>query len=494
MFGSAEQDSEEYQLYEQADGTFKELQERFNKMLYDASNVSKKSGVQTEYQSGEVINDEGDLRFKVSNETADLLDRYTEKTYNDYGWIAVNDVLSKSEWSQYNRKLREALDKSTPRNYYGESVITVGEHSSDITALVYVKGTASNPIVTRVVRINSEIQNAENISDILQELEYYERQGYRDEYATIENYEKEKIFNRYSLQDFETLRELRLRLRSVGEAVNSDSGIEQNGRGSAQTDSTNIKAGVENTSAFSNGENGRRYSIPKNTEKVAKQESKNLEEENRDLKHRLHESEVEQDRLKREMTLSEFTTKDDPSVNSFAKSLRKKYGSTMSTAELHQRLNDIYYHLAKRGGVASNVISDKCLKLAEDIANTATEKRQGEFWNELREYFKDKRITLAVQDRNDMGDWQSFRKKYQQSFGLRNEGGLPVDVVYMELHEQFPGLFDDTITHPADQLREIGEVYEKLISIKVYIKRKRPVTNRSSSRAFPIHSDTQKTE
>ena len=236
-----------------------------------------------------------------------------------------------------------------------------------------------------------------------------------------------------------------------------------------------------------------RYSISSD-DKIAKQESKNLEKENETLKNRLHESEIEKDRLRRETQLTEFTTKDDPSVNSFAKSLRRKYGSTMTTDELHQRLNDIYYHLAKRGGVASNVISDKCLKLAEDIANTATEKRQGEFWNELREYFKDKRITLAVQDRNDMGDWQSFRKKYQQSFGLRNEGGLPVDVVYMELHEQFPGLFDDTVTHPADQLREIGEVYEKLISIKMYIKRKRPVTNRSSSRAFPIHSDTQKTE
>lgn len=1102
MFGAAEQDSEEYQLYEQAGGTFKELQERFNKMLYDASNVSKKSDVQTEYQSGEVINEDGDLRFKVSNENADLLDRYTEKTYNNYGWIAVNNVLTKNEWSQYNRKLRETLTGKTPKNFYGESVMTVGEHSSDISALVYVKGTVSNPIVTKVVRVNSEIHNAENISDILQGVIERERQGYRNPYEIVENYAEKKIFSEIRRQDFSSLQELRNKSKgSVGQAIDSDSGIEQNRRRSAGADSADSEAGVDDTSAFSNGEKelrfsfggenaktadklkltfamqmekdgvdsetirketgwfkgydnkwrfeiddsksklvenpplelhgdntdgfyrtgklsdlyvntdlyaaypelkditviiqqtengvsgtafsrngenqivlsqelfkrytkeysdylnggrlaeikrieqtpeykeyqkyydedkyseldpevwlekekaardkffgseiGKRYyqlqwgkpnmqkyelgwsknakevllhelqhmvqsiegmatgsspefwsrklsdaennyktaeraldrqidnlfdvlerygvgkkynddfdiftdeGVPelrnylksidaprgvfdmldnikwyiddsakarteyikiknrssselynstageieardsanrssltaeqrKNTrpdidrtdvvfadsgvsyeinrefaetldswnedgrpdnesfvlgstgsvlqglgarendiyingnkiktilrehpeididvikkipeilenpilvlssknsvknnsrmvmfgrvtaengkpvlcvldlmprenkivlndmqkavsaysktngdksikhffensdilyasknkkitanlltrvgfymptdllksgyigsityenekvnikgvpfnevfsydtdnsiskksqndtsnfrysissdDKIANQESKNLEKENEALKNRLHESEIEKDRLRRETQLTEFTTKDDPSVNSFAKSLRRKYGSTMTTDELHQRLNDIYYHLAKRGGVASNVISDKCLKLAEDIANTATEKRQGEFWNELRGYFKDKRITLSEQDRNDMGDWQSFRKKYQQSFGLRNEGGLPVDVVYMELHEQFPGLFDDTVTHPADQLREIGEVYEKLIAIKVYIKRKRPVTNRSSSRAFPIHSDTQKTE
>lgn len=1083
MFGAAEQDSEEYQLYEQAGGTFKELQERFNKMLYDASNVSKKSGTPTEYQSGEVINEDGDLRFKLSNENADLLDRYTEKTYNNYGWIAVNDVLTKSEWSQYNRKLRETLTGKTPKNFYGESVMTVGEHSSDISALVYVKGTASNPIVTKVVRFDTENQA---IIDILkEEVLNYERSGYRTALETVESDYTEKIFNIIKRSDFADLQELRKQTkRSAGQAIDSDSGIEQNRRGSAGADSADSEAGVDDTSAFSNGEKelrfsfggenaktadklklstamqmekdgvdsetirketgwfkgydnkwrfeiddsksrlvenpplelhgdntdgfyrtgklsdlyvntdlyaaypelkditviiqqtengvsgtafsrngenqivlsqelfkrytkeysdylnggrlaeikrieqtpeykeyqkyydedkyseldpevwlekekaardkffgseiGKRYyqlqwgkpnmqkyelgwsknakevllhelqhivqsiegmtmgsspefwsrklleaennyktanrtldrqidnlfdvlerygvgekynddfdiftgeGVPelrnylksidaprgvfdmldnikwyiddsakarteymkiknrssgelysstageieardsanrssltaeqrKNTrpdidrtdvvfadggvysanayadkfgqqiddwlqgkmpkdgyfdlgitspalvesgadklslvmpesviykfttdynehaislddirrlpyelqdpvftfkgsvknsivalseitdksgneviaaihlskrqgryivnriasvygknniknyvlsqiekgnlinpsrkkalnwfttkglqlpevvqtklnaysdinisqndtdvnsiiskksqndtsnfrysisgeDKIAKQESKNLEKENEALKNRLHESEIENDRLRRETQLTEFTTKDDPSVNSFAKSLRRKYGSTMTTAELHQRLNDIYYHLAKRGGKASNVISDKCLKLAEDIANTATQKRQGEFWNELRGYFKDKRITLSEQDRNDMGDWQSFRKKYQQSFGLRNEGGLPVDVVYMELHEQFPGLFDDTVTHPADQLREIGEVYEKLILITVYIKRKRPVTNRSSSRAFPIHSDTQKTE
>ncbi len=1085
MFGAAEQDSEEYQLYEQAGGTFKELQERFNKMLYDASNVSKKSGTPTEYQSGEVINEDGDLRFKVSSENADLLDRYTEKTYNNYGWIAVNNVLTKSEWSQYNRKIRETLTGKTPKNFYGESVMTVGEHSSDISALVYVKGTASNPIVTKVVRVNSEIHNAENISDILQEVIERERQGFRNPYEIVEEFAEKKIFFEIKRQDFSSLQELRNKSKgSIGQTVDSDSGIEQNRRRSAGADSADSEAGVDDTSAFSNGEKelrfsfggenakiadklkltfamqmekdgvdsetirketgwfkgydnkwrfeiddsksklvenpplelhgdntdgfyrtgklsdlyvntdlyaaypelkditviiqqtengvsgtafsrngenqivlsqelfkrytkeysdylnggrlaeikrieqtpeykeyqkyydedkyseldpevwlekekaardkffgseiGKRYyqlqwgkpnmqkyelgwsknakevllhelqhivqsiegmtmgsspefwsrklleaennyktanrtldrqidnlfdvlerygvgekynddfdiftgeGVPelrnylksidaprgvfdmldnikwyiddsakarteymkiknrssgelysstageieardsanrssltaeqrKNTrpdidrtdvvfadggvysanayadkfgqqiddwlqgkmpkdgyfdlgitspalvesgadklslvmpesviykfttdynehaislddirrlpyelqdpvftfkgsvknsivalseitdksgneviaaihlskrqgryivnriasvygknniknyvlsqiekgnlinpsrkkalnwfttkglqlpevvqtklnaysdinisqndtdvnsiiskksqndtsnfrysisgeDKIAKQESKNLEKENEALKNRLHESEIENDRLRRETQLTEFTTKDDPSVNSFAKSLRRKYGSTMTTAELHQRLNDIYYHLAKRGGKASNVISDKCLKLAEDIANTATQKRQGEFWNELRGYFKDKRITLSEQDRNDMGDWQSFRKKYQQSFGLRNEGGLPVDVVYMELHEQFPGLFDDTVTHPADQLREIGEVYEKLILITVYIKRKRPVTNRSSSRAFPIHSDTQKTE
>ena len=184
----------------------------------------------------------------------ELLDRYTTKTYNDYGWIAVNDVLSKNEWSQYNNKLREALTDNTPKNVHGEKIITVGNHSSDITALVYVKGTASNPIVTKVVRVNPNIKNQLNVQSIIGDVLDYERQGYRNPYAFIETYAEEKILVQNKIGDFPTFQEfVATRKGEISRKNNTNSGSEQNGAGSTRTNTEISEAGVD-TSAFSNAE------------------------------------------------------------------------------------------------------------------------------------------------------------------------------------------------------------------------------------------------
>lgn len=191
-------------------------------------NQVKSADTVTYNDQGEVIplserfdENDSDIRYEVRDE---IIDRYTEKQYNNFGWIVVNEVLSKNEWSQYNNKLRETLSSKVPENLYGEKVITVGEKSSDITALVYVKGTAGNPIVTRVVRVNSNIKDNYNINLILEELSELDRQGYREPNKIIRNdYGKEILFQ-IERSDFGTLSEFkRRRKRSVGEKTYSDS-------------------------------------------------------------------------------------------------------------------------------------------------------------------------------------------------------------------------------------------------------------------------------
>lgn len=218
------------------------------------NNISQKDNVVNSSISEKSKNDTDIPQMNTDEETEnEIVDRYTEKQYNNFGWIAVNQVLTKNEWSQYNNKLRETLSSKIPRNINGEHVMTVGEHSSDITALVYVKGTAVNPIVTKVVRVNKNISNTENISVILEELADYERQGYREPYSYVESIYEQKIFNVNQRKDFKSLSEVQVeRKGNFGVENQKNYRIKRNGAGSTNTNNE-IEAGL-NKSAFSIGD------------------------------------------------------------------------------------------------------------------------------------------------------------------------------------------------------------------------------------------------
>ena len=225
----------------------------------------------------------------------DLLDRYTDKTYNDYGWVAVNNVLTKNEWAQYNRKLRETLSSNTAKNVRGERIMTVGEHSSDITALVYVNGTASNPVVTKVVKINRSIKNNVFISDVLEELMKYDRQGYREPSRYVESVYGERLFDEHKSSDFKSLSQLQgERKGSFGDKGQADNRDFKIGAGSLEENNGTIKAGVENTSAFSDG---KQYSF---TEDGTTDE--NIALKAADLTHRYRNGEITTDEYARQQS------------------------------------------------------------------------------------------------------------------------------------------------------------------------------------------------
>lgn len=66
-------------------------------------------------------------------------------------------------------------------------------------------------------------------------------------------------------------------------------------------------------------------------------------------------------------------------------------------------------------------------------------------------------VTLSEADRADFSDFNAFRKANMGRLNIRNEGGLPVDVLYSELSQKAPELFPAGVTHPADQLRRMSE-------------------------------------
>ena len=226
---------------------------------------------------------------KTSAVNFEVLDKYTEKTYNERGWVTVNNVLTKNEQTKFYSQFADSrLNKfKYPTTPKGETIITVGDKYSDANVLVFAKGTNKSPIITKIVRINvDEIE----ISIITEELIEYEQNGVEYPYEAIENYAGKEVFNIYTGKDSPLYRQLKARKANgqKGRTTSNDDTVRENG---ARLNTTG-EAGLDN-SAFSNGEkysldidnkNDKRYNI--NNETNRKAESNGRTNEFRELQKR----------------------------------------------------------------------------------------------------------------------------------------------------------------------------------------------------------------
>ncbi len=110
-----------------------------------------------------------DIRFS-------LVDNYTQKQYNDFGWVRANNVISSAAWKNFDSKVSKKRF-FPPKTENGEWIISVSDDSSENKGveniLVFAKGTYQNPKVSQIIKIN---YNDETRVDIIREA-IYERQG-----------------------------------------------------------------------------------------------------------------------------------------------------------------------------------------------------------------------------------------------------------------------------------------------------------------------------
>lgn len=101
-----------------------------------------------------------DIRYSYKPGMA-LLDNYTEKQYNDFGWARVNEVLTANENSDFKKKYREikaGRQKEIHKTSKGEIMVAVndmaGDHFGVNNVIVFAKGSYDNYKISRVIRIN----------------------------------------------------------------------------------------------------------------------------------------------------------------------------------------------------------------------------------------------------------------------------------------------------------------------------------------------------
>ena len=81
-----------------------------------------------------------------------------------------------------------------------------------------------------------------------------------------------------------------------------------------------------------------------------------------------------------------------------------------------------------------------------------------ETYKHVKDYLRKTRITISEQDQADIADCVQFKKSAFGTLRIVKEGGVPVDVAYREAQEMAPGLFPESLVHPADQLIRMFDV------------------------------------
>ena len=86
-----------------------------------------------------------------------------------------------------------------------------------------------------------------------------------------------------------------------------------------------------------------------------------------------------------------------------------------------------------------------------------TEKGVDEDLKAIKAELRNARVYVDDAIKNDITDYGQFKKRNFGKIRFSNEG-LPVDVVYMELAENYPGYFPEDIINPSEQLQRMAEI------------------------------------
>lgn len=87
-----------------------------------------------------------------------------------------------------------------------------------------------------------------------------------------------------------------------------------------------------------------------------------------------------------------------------------------------------------------------------------------EFYDEykwLKDELRDRPVSLSEADKSDFDGWGDWRRSMMGKLRIA-DAGTRADIVYEELRSKAPELFPAEITHPADQLRRMGEVAKSI--------------------------------
>ena len=108
------------------------------------------------------------------------------------------------------------------------------------------------------------------------------------------------------------------------------------------------------------------------------------------------------------------------------------------------------------------VSPERAIRIFSELYDSARV-TNNEYYNQyrpLKEEIRNTRFYLSDTDRTNISDFESFRKANVGNFTVTKDlsSGIPVDVKYRELSDQYPELFPNDITNPAAQLERISEI------------------------------------
>ena len=173
--------------------------------------------------------------------------------------------------------------------------------------------------------------------------------------------------------------------------------------------------------------------------------------------------------LKEQMKVTKGVKTDRKKTAVYAKDMLAAYESKYSADALTSDLLGIYDEIANS---RDDVDMDGLQAQAQEVAGRILEqsvREDAELYNEyasLREYLRNTKIQVPKSihaDLENIGGYNGFRKGNTGRMKLSSSDGLPIDTVYSELAQEYPGLFDEqAYANPADQLVNISDVLDSI--------------------------------
>ncbi|MBQ8178314.1 MAG: hypothetical protein IJ033_03880 [Clostridia bacterium] len=200
-----------------------------------------------------------DIRYSY-RPTNSLIDNYTEKQYNDFGWARVNEVLTANENSDFKKKYREikaGRQKEIHKTSRGEIMVAVndmaGDHFGVNNVIVFAKGSYDNYKILRVIRINLESET--DIEIVREEIYRNENKPWTRQSNFYENLFGEELVGEYLPNSFGTYKELKAQRweriwGQESQGVDGTNQILQDGRGNTRK----VKFSLKSNAGLSEGE------------------------------------------------------------------------------------------------------------------------------------------------------------------------------------------------------------------------------------------------
>ena len=163
-------------------------------------------------------------------------------------------------------------------------------------------------------------------------------------------------------------------------------------------------------------------------------------------------------------------------VEKQAVKIRKEHGITIRTSWLTAEISDLYNYIQRGSDDTSGEFSfdeayTRARAIAKEVVDNAvvqTDEYGGEYV-EVKNLLKGLNVYVPAADRMDFAGYENygeFRRKTNSKIKQTNKG-TPVDIAYSEMSGLYPGLFPEEITHPAEQLMKLVEVYDNLKTFAV---------------------------
>lgn len=219
--------------------TLKEIRDLFYQALEETKNVGNAESVTSEQ------------KFSIKD-----IENYSETAYNQYGWVVVNDVLSRTEYRKLNEQFAAiAHGEKFERTRDGYYVIPVGENDRPQNAFVFIKGTISKPVIGQIMIIN--VDNEMELDDIRRRF----KNARSNETVTF----AEEIFGiesvvGYTIRDCPSYRAIQGQASEMRRGVRGDQGLSESGRGN-RDDQEAVRRDNQSGQGRGRGRGGNRYSI-----------------------------------------------------------------------------------------------------------------------------------------------------------------------------------------------------------------------------------------